>query len=72
MSKRKNLTPRQHDTLHYIRIYTAKQKWPPTIRELCFLLGVSSTATVMQHIRQLEAKGYIKRGLGARQLHIVR
>lgn len=33
----------------------------PTVREIAEALGVSSTATVVQHLRALESKGYLTR-----------
>lgn len=32
---------------------------PPTVREICAAVGLSSTATVQTHLKALEAKGYI-------------
>lgn len=32
---------------------------PPTVREICAAVGLSSTATVQSHLKALEAKGYI-------------
>lgn len=34
----------------------------PTVREIAQAVGVSSTATVHQHLEALEAKGFIRRG----------
>jgi repressor LexA len=34
---------------------------PPTVRELAQALGVGSTATIHQHLRVLEAKGFLAR-----------
>lgn len=35
--------------------------FPPTIREIAEDIGVTSTATVVHHLRELEFKGYIRR-----------
>ena len=35
--------------------------YSPTVRELSILLGLKSTATVQQHLDELEKKGFIER-----------
>ena len=37
-----------------------KNKFPPTIRELCKLTGYKSTCTVHNKLKSLELKGYIE------------
>lgn len=37
-----------------------KNKYPPTIRELCKLTGYRSTCTVQNKLKSLEKKGYIE------------
>jgi repressor LexA len=37
-----------------------KNKFPPTIRELCKLTGYKSTCTVQNKLKSLELKGYIE------------
>ena len=49
------LTKRQNDVLKYIKKYTAAHGFPPTIREICKGLDLSSTATVFVHIKNLES-----------------
>ncbi len=55
-----NLTKRQKDVLDYIKRYTAKYGYPPTIREICKGVNLSSTATVFVHVKNLEQLGYVK------------
>ena len=55
-----NLTKRQNDVLSFIKKYIAKHGYPPTIREICAGVGLSSPATVFVHIKNLEKDGYIK------------
>lgn len=54
------LTKRQEEVLTYIKKYTAENGYPPTIREICAGVGLSSTATVFVHIKNLEKNGYIR------------
>lgn len=56
------LTPRQDDTLKFIKEKIAKNGYPPTVREIGKFLGLSSPATIQVHLSNLEDKGYIKKG----------
>lgn len=53
------LTKKQEVILEYIKKYTAKNGYSPTIREICNGVKLSSPATVFVHIKNLENKGYI-------------
>ena len=55
------LTAKQEKVLNSLKKYLAKKGYPPTVRELCNLTDLSSTATVQVHLDHLEEKGYIKR-----------
>ena len=55
------LTAKQERVLESLKKYLAKKGYPPTVRELCNLTDLSSTATVQVHLDHLEEKGYIKR-----------
>ena len=55
------LTRRQEDILNFIKEYIVKSGYPPTIREICTAMGVSSPATVHAHLANLESKGFIKK-----------
>ncbi len=57
----KNLTPRQEDVLNYIKKYVVKHGFPPSIREICAALGLSSPATVHVHLKKLEEAGCIRK-----------
>jgi repressor LexA len=56
----KTLTKRQEDVLNFIKKYTADHGYPPTIREICTGVNLSSPATVFVHIKNLEKGGYVK------------
>jgi len=58
--KTDNLTKRQADVLKFIKKYTAAHGYPPTIREICNGVNLSSPATVFVHIKNLEKAGYVR------------
>ena len=66
------MTPRQHDVLEFVRAYIAREGWSPTIREIAKGIGLSSPQPVHRHLRALEREGLIERGLGPRQIRLVR
>lgn len=55
------LTKRQEEILTFIKEYIVAHGYPPTIREICKAMGVSSPATVHAHLNNLESKGFIKK-----------
>ena len=57
----KGLTKRQDEILTYIKEYVVNNGYPPTVREICAAIGVSSPATVHAHLQNLENKGMIKK-----------
>lgn len=57
----KDLTKRQEEILNFIKEYIVSHGYPPTIREICKAMGVSSPATVHAHLNNLESKGFIKK-----------
>ena len=56
----KNLTEKQTVVLNFVKKYMAEHGYPPTIREICAGVNLSSTATVFVHIKNLEKNGYLK------------
>jgi repressor LexA len=61
------LTPRQQQILEVIRAAVATQGYPPTVREIGTAVGLSSPASVQNHLSVLEAKGFIRRGVSRRR-----
>lgn len=55
------LTNKQKEVLDYIKMFCAKNKYPPSVRETAQALDVSSPATIHVHIQKLIEKGYLKR-----------
>lgn len=41
--------------------YQRKNGYSPTVRELCELVGVSSTSTIVAYLKSLEHSGFIRR-----------
>lgn len=57
----KTLTTRQRQILEYIRECVHKFGYPPSVREICKEVGLSSTSTVHGYLNRLESLGYIRR-----------
>lgn len=57
----KGLTARQEQVLAYIREYLHDNGYPPTVREICGALALSSPSTVHAHLANLERRGLIRR-----------
>ena len=65
---RQPLTPRQRETLDWVKGFIRKNGMPPTVREIGGAFDIKSS-TVFELLKALERKGYLKRGdLGARSL----
>ncbi len=54
------LTKRQKDVLDFVKKFIADHGFPPSIREICAGIGLSSPATAFVHLKKLENLGYIK------------
>ena len=54
------LTKKQEEVLTVIKKYIAEHGYAPSVREVCDLMNLSSTATVFVHMRHLMKKGYLK------------
>jgi len=55
------LTGRQQAILDFIRDFSGKTKYPPTIREIGKSVGISSTSVVNYNLNVLEKQGHIAR-----------
>jgi repressor LexA len=56
-----NLTHKQQMVLDFLKKEIKKNGYPPTVREICDAVGLSSTSTVHAHLETLERKGFIRR-----------
>ena len=61
MKQLEKITNKQKEVLDYIKLFSAKNKYPPSVREICLGLDTSSPATIHVHIKKLIEKGYLKR-----------
>ena len=52
---------RGREVLDFIKQFHAENKYPPSIRQICSAINLSSPATVHVHINHLVEKGFIKR-----------
>lgn len=55
------LTAKQRKVLNLIKQFTKRNKIPPTLKELGERLGIAPPS-VLQHVRLIEKKGFLKRG----------
>ena len=59
-----SLTAKQQMILDFLKSESRQNGYPPTVREVCDAVGLSSTSTVHAHLETLERKGYIRRKAG--------
>lgn len=52
--------PKQKKVFDFVRQYIQQKGFAPTVREIAFALGVSSLATVHEHLKALKKKGLIR------------
>ena len=55
------LTQKQEVVLKELKKFMATKGYPPTVRELCALTNLNSTATIQVHLDNLVEKGYIRK-----------
>ena len=65
------LTIRQTQILAVLRDAMKRKGYAPTVREIGSAVGLHSTSSVTNQLRELEDKGYIRRGVGPRALTIL-
>lgn len=56
-----DLTKRQQEIFDFIRRYSAKYGYPPTVRDIGKAVGLASSSTVHQHLANLEKIGLLRR-----------
>ena len=54
------ISDKQQQILDYIKEEILKKGYPPTVREICEKVGLSSTSYVHSHLNTLEENGYIR------------
>ena len=61
MNTKPQLSAKQQLILDFLKKEIKRNGYPPTVREICDAVGLSSTSTVHAHLESLERKGYIRR-----------
>ena len=56
-----NLTKRQQEIFEYIKVYSKKHGYPPTVRDIGKAIGLTSSSTVHTHLANLEKIGILRR-----------
>ncbi len=56
-----DLTKRQQEIFDFIRKYSAKYGYPPTVRDIGKAVGLASSSTVHAHLANLEKIGLLRR-----------
>ena len=56
-----SLTKRQQEIFDYIKRYSAKHGYPPTVRDIGKAIGLASSSTVHAHLSNLEKIGLLRR-----------
>ncbi|MDX9972854.1 MAG: transcriptional repressor LexA [FCB group bacterium] len=56
------LTKRQREILDFLHAFVKESGYAPSLSEIAWHFGLSSPATVHEHLKALEEKGFIERG----------
>ena len=56
-----NITDKQLEILKYMESECLRKGYPPSVREICRAVNLSSTSSVHAHLNSLEKNGYIRR-----------
>src|SRR5512132_1217494 len=56
-----DLTKRQQEIFDFIKRYSAKYGYPPTVRDIGKAVGLASSSTVHAHLANLEKLGMLRR-----------
>lgn len=57
------MSKKQKEILEIIKIFIKENGYSPTIREICRIANIKSTASVHAHIKKLKAEGHITSGV---------
>lgn len=58
-SRAERIKSTEEEILKIIKVYYAKHKYSPTVREIAKKANVSSTSTVLRYLNKLQEKGLI-------------
>lgn len=57
----KKISAKQQRILQYINEYSVTNGFPPSVREICAEVGLSSPSTVHAHLKRLQELGYLEK-----------
>jgi len=55
------ITAQKRDILAYIHDFQDREAFPPSLREICAAMGLTSPGSLIKHMRVLESEGYLTR-----------
>lgn len=55
------MNEKDYQILNYIKTQTEKNGFPPSVREICAEVGLSSTSSVANRLKKLQSLGYIEK-----------
>ena len=55
------ITPKQQESLEFIKESILNRGYPPAVREICEAVHLKSTSSVHSHLETMEKNGYIRR-----------
>jgi repressor LexA len=58
---KKAITEKQHQFLLFLQNFVEEHGFPPTMKEMCIQMQLSSTNAANQYLQALERKGYLRR-----------
>ncbi|MBI5568849.1 MAG: transcriptional repressor LexA [Desulfomonile tiedjei] len=61
------ITNRQKEILDYMWTFQDREGFPPSLREICKGLGLTSAGSLIKHVRTLEDKGFLGRMPGKKR-----
>ena len=66
------MNDKDFEILNYIKEQTEQKGFPPSVREICEAVGLSSTSTISNRLKKLEMNGYIEKSTSKnRSLRII-
>jgi repressor LexA len=72
LSHKKPLTKKQKEILDFVTEFTDENGYAPSFEEIAHRFGYTSLATVHEHLENLRAKGYIRKGYNeSRSIEVV-
>jgi repressor LexA len=61
------ITTQKKEILAYMSLFQHQEGCPPTLREICKAMGLSSAGSLLKHMRSMEKAGFIEQPLGKKR-----